>query len=224
MVGRNELRRGLKALSAATRSNAGISEQHRGGGTAGSVQEDAWSEQDIDTLLYGLDLLSSGGAGDVVSDGSGDDSPIKRNTELTDVEFREKMMLAIAEGGTKVDRDLSARKSMLPLFERLQVRMETRHGQGRAHGNMPSSSCFCVAGCCLHAALWASRRRRSIVPRSTDKYRYTFVFLRSLVVVLLSPRLTSDVTTVVSRLSMIARLTIEAVTITRLISPKYRKW
>ncbi|CAM9126272.1 unnamed protein product, partial [Laminaria digitata] len=126
LVGRNELRRGLKALSAATRSNAGISEQHRGGGTAGSVQEDAWSEQDIDTLLYGLDLLSSGEAGDVVSDGSGDDSPIKRSTELTDVEFREKMMLAIAEGGTKVDRDLSSRKSMLPLFERLQAYMKDR--------------------------------------------------------------------------------------------------
>lgn len=129
MVGRNELRRGLKALSAATRSNAGISE-HREGGAAASAQDDGWSEQDIDNLLYGIDMLTSGEAVDVALDGGGDEAASKGNTELTDIEFREKMMLAIADGGTKVDRDLSSRKSMLPLFERLQVRVGTRHGHG----------------------------------------------------------------------------------------------
>lgn len=125
-MGRSELRRGLKALSAATRSNAGISE-HRESGTAASAQDDEWSEQDIDSVLYGLDMLTSGEAVDVVVDEEGDDAASKGNTELTDIEFREKMMLAIADGGTKVDRDIASRKSMLPLFERLQVGMGTRH-------------------------------------------------------------------------------------------------
>lgn len=169
-MGRNELRRGLKALSAATRSNAGISE-HREGGAAASVQDDGWNEQDLDNLLYGLVMLSSGEAVDVALDGEGDDATSRRNTELTDIEFREKMMLVIADGGTKVDRDLSSRKSMLPLFERLQVRMRTRHGYGHVRGNMPSSSRSCVTGF-SQAAFWASRSPLLIVRGSTENYRH----------------------------------------------------
>lgn len=144
-MGRNELRRGLKALSAATRSNAGISEL-REGGTAGSPQDDGWSEQDIDSVLYGLDMLTNGEAVDVALDGGGDEAASKGNTELTDIEFREKMMLAIADGGTKIDRDLASRKSMLPLFERLQVGMGTRHGQFVVPVTCHPARCSCVAG------------------------------------------------------------------------------
>ena len=142
-MGRNELRRGLRALSAATRSNAGISEGGREGTPTRPLQGDDWTEHDIDKLFYGLDMLSSGEPVNVILDVGDEELAIRGNAELTDKVFREKMMLVIVDGGTKVDRDLATSKSMLPLFERLQVRMETRAGTGA--GMRPvafRSACF----------------------------------------------------------------------------------
>lgn len=145
-MGRNELRRGLKALSAATRSNAGISEGDRVGSPTRSPQGDDWSEHDIDKLFYGLEMLSSGEAVNTILDVGDDELASRGNTELTDKEFREKMMLVIVDGGTKIDRDISTSKSMLPLFERLQVSMGTRYGHGHSNITFRPASISALLG------------------------------------------------------------------------------
>ncbi|CAM9155421.1 unnamed protein product [Scytosiphon promiscuus] len=152
LVGRNELRRGLRALSAPSTLLAaeqisdgqgakGGEEGGKGGqrgGEVGAADSAAtlpmaggggrWSEQDLDNLLNGVTILGGGGAavegGD--ADGNGE-SGVKRNdigkdiaSDLTDVEFRERLMVAIDEGGMKADREMEEARRILPLSERLQ--------------------------------------------------------------------------------------------------------
>lgn len=150
LIGRNELRRGLKALSAApTLSEPGESadggdtnggeedgEEGKRGGEVVPVDSTAtltmvreggpWSEQDIDDLLNGVAILGDGGA--TVEGGDPDGSGVKGNesgkdnaNDLTDVEFRERLMVAIDKGGTKADREMAEAQRVQPLSERLQV-------------------------------------------------------------------------------------------------------
>lgn len=154
LVGRIELRRGLKALSAAPKvaeaspplpvegvegePNSGNEDkegdrQGRGETADSSEQRErrggAWSEQDIDDLLGGVTILGGGGSGDFEggedANGTGRGGGIAGKgataADLTDVEFREQLLLAITEGGVRADRDMAVAEKILPLTERLQV-------------------------------------------------------------------------------------------------------
>lgn len=145
LVGRKELKRGLKALLAAPRvppAGADDSLTKSGGGEAEEEEQakeaaasrklpaagyrrrgDGWNEQDVDDLLNGL-VMFGGGAIARDADGNGGmggDGAGGSDTDLIDVEFREKLMLAITDGGTKADRDLEVAHEILPLSEKLQV-------------------------------------------------------------------------------------------------------
>lgn len=155
LVGRTELRRGLKALSAAPKvaevppplpvdadegeTNSGNEDKEGDrqgrGGTADSLEQrerrgGTWSEQDIDDLLGGVTILGGGGSGgfeggeDTNGTGRGGGIAGKGGTaaaDLTDVEFREQLLLAITEGAVRADRDMAVADKILPLTERLQV-------------------------------------------------------------------------------------------------------
>ncbi|CAM9723875.1 unnamed protein product, partial [Ectocarpus sp. 8 AP-2014] len=160
LVGRIELRRGLKALSAAPKvaevppplpveavageTNTGNEDKEGGrqgrGGTADSSEQrrgGAWSEQDIDDLLGGFIILGGGGSGgfeggeDTNGTGRGGGIAGKDGTaaaaDLTDVEFREQLLLAITEGVVRADRDKAVADKVLPLTERLQAYLK-HHG------------------------------------------------------------------------------------------------
>ncbi|CAM9854802.1 unnamed protein product, partial [Ectocarpus sp. 12 AP-2014] len=154
LVGRTELRRGLKALSAAPKvaevppplpveavegeTNSGNEDkegdrQGRGGTTDSFEQRErrggAWSEQDIDDLLGGVTILGGSGSGgfeggeDANRTGKGGGIAAKDGTaaaDLTDVEFREQLLLTITEGAVRADRDMAVADKILPLTERLQ--------------------------------------------------------------------------------------------------------
>lgn len=152
LVGRNELRRGLKALSAAPRvppkrgrTDGGNKIADSGEGEEGQrgrdvAQEDftgtlpmawergPWREQDVDDLLNAVAILGGGGAtveggdADAGSGVGGNESGKDNANDLTDVEFRERLMVAIDEGGTSTDRDMAEAQRILPLAERLLVR------------------------------------------------------------------------------------------------------
>lgn len=151
LVGRKELKRGLKALLAAPRAPpVGTDEglKKSGGGETEQVGQateaaaaataklpsagcgrrgDGWSEQEVDDLLNGVILLGGGTiAGDANGNGGAGggvagDWAAGGDAELMDVEFREKLMLAISDGRTKADRDLEVAQEILPLCEKLQV-------------------------------------------------------------------------------------------------------
>ncbi|CAM9493322.1 unnamed protein product [Ectocarpus fasciculatus] len=160
LVGRTELRRGLKALSAAPKvaeappplpleaiegtMNGGNEDkegdrQERGGTAHSSEQRErrggTWSEQDIDDLLGGVTILGGGGSGgfeggeDANGTGRGGGVAGKDATaaDLTDVEFREQLLLAATEGGARADRDMAVADKILPLTERLQAYLKD-HG------------------------------------------------------------------------------------------------
>ena len=151
LVGRNELRRGLKALSTALTEAPPAEPSPGGGGSGGNGSGDGgggengrpegekegegaeeadapkvqagrgrrargWSEPEVDDLLGGLNILGSEAGG-----GGGDGGRGGSEAELTDVEFRERLMVAIQDGGARVDRDMAAAKEILPLAEKLEV-------------------------------------------------------------------------------------------------------
>lgn len=149
LIARNELRRGLKALSFAL-AEMPLAEGATGGGEDGGGQEGrregeqeaegaaepaaaaakvqagrgrrggGWSESEVNDLLSGVTLLGS----DVGDGGSSDGGGGGRGgyeADLTDVEFRERLVAAIAGGGAKEDRDVAAAQEISPLAERLEV-------------------------------------------------------------------------------------------------------
>lgn len=149
LVGRKELKRGLKALLAAPRvppagSGDGLSNSSGGeteaegrpketAGVAGFGRRgEGWSEQEVDDLLNGVVILGGGLiAGDAEVNGGGGDGGGRGGTggsdaDLIDLEFREKLMLAVVDGGTKADRDLEVAQEILPLSEKLQVMWGSR--------------------------------------------------------------------------------------------------
>lgn len=139
LIGRTELRRGLKALSAAL-TELPPAEAASDGGTKDDLQEGrerengeegeepaaaakvragrgrrggGWSEQDTDDLLGGINILGS--------DGGGDGGRGGYEADLADVEFRERLMAAVADGLARADRDVAAAQEILPLAEKLEV-------------------------------------------------------------------------------------------------------
>lgn len=154
LVGRNELRRGLKALSIAL-TEAPLAEaapeavpDGGGGGESGHQGREGekgvegvelaaaaklqarrgrrgggWSEQEADDLLNGVTILGSDGGGS----GGGNGGRGGHEADLADVEFRERLMAAIADGAARVDRDMAAAQETLPLSEKLEVRAMEFH-------------------------------------------------------------------------------------------------
>lgn len=127
LVGRNELRRGLRALCAAQSVRAAPAElaaavvdgeDASATVTPGSRLGDGWSEQEIDQLLDGLAI----GRGDAGRGAGGGDGAAGRDAaELSDDAFRDRLMLAASGAEEKADREMLAAIKILPLLERLEV-------------------------------------------------------------------------------------------------------
>lgn len=132
LVGRKELKRGLKALSAIPSADHADGHEERVA-TPGSCRRVGWSEQEVDELLDGLLLLCNEEAGGVVDSGvgAGGNEASSNIAELSDHDFRHKLMLSVVIGGGKVDRKMTAGKAVRPLFERLEVRIW--HGKDNVH-------------------------------------------------------------------------------------------
>lgn len=132
LIGRSELKRGLKALSvapgvlyaaiAAADSGCDSESSTTVIGRVGGEELPAWSEREIDDLLSGI-LVLGDGRGTSVDGGSGMEVSKDVAVELTDCDFREKLMLAISEDRSKAEQNMAVVKSMLPLCERLEVRI-----------------------------------------------------------------------------------------------------
>lgn len=132
LLGRKELKRGLKALSAQARIQAmsadepsvetpGVSSSP----TSINTRGDGWSEKDVDELMAGLVLCRDkrGVASDVGSDSG-------KDRDMTEEAFRDGLELALGGDGDKMDRAMAGGLKALPLCERLEVRLTGGVTQG----------------------------------------------------------------------------------------------
>lgn len=118
LVGRIELKRGLKALSAAlTRTQAESTESKTQEGKAEISK--AWSEQEVDNLMQGVAMCR----GEIVS-GRGGGGDIGKDADFSEEAFREGLMLAFDDRGNTMDRDVADGLKVLHLCEKLEVRPE----------------------------------------------------------------------------------------------------
>lgn len=126
LVGRQELKRGLRTLSAAPRVDRVEDEEDDGVVDATLGRKDGWNEQEIDELLDGLMSLSEEKRRDVDIVGGGRDETRKDITEIKENEFRDMVMMGLSDEKSKTDQEIAAWQAILPLCERLEVRLEAR--------------------------------------------------------------------------------------------------
>lgn len=121
LVGRQELKRGLKALSTALKSvKPGAME------AAASGSAEGWSEQEVDDLLKGLGV----GGDERVDTG--------KDRDITEKGFRESLTLALDDDSdNQLARDFGAGLETLPLCERLEVSTNTVHIHRTLSMHMP---------------------------------------------------------------------------------------
>lgn len=116
LVGRHELKRGLKALSESRTQKGEI-----------KIRK-TWSEQEVDNLMQGLVMCR----GEIVG-GRGSGGITEQGPDFSEEDFRERMMIALDGNVNAMDHDVKAGLKVLPLCEKLEVRPE---------GNAAISSTF----------------------------------------------------------------------------------